>query len=87
MGTWRTLHLRRILHAASAISVHGSVTPGEPRTRTLQSVAECSADSATAGVITTELYATKYNVKIAFRRQDIKWPFYIRCVFGTITKF
>ena len=33
MGTWRTLHLRRILHAPCAISMHGNFQPGEPRTR------------------------------------------------------
>ena len=42
MGTWRTLHPRRILHTPSAISVHG-----EPRTRALLSGAEDSIDWAT----------------------------------------
>ena len=31
MVIWRILHLRRILHAPGAISVHGGVSPGEPR--------------------------------------------------------
>ena len=47
MVTWRTLHLRRILHASGAISKHGSFSPGEPRTRALQSRNEYSADWAT----------------------------------------
>ena len=29
MGTWRTLHPRRILHAPGAISVHDGFSPGE----------------------------------------------------------
>ena len=33
MGTWRTLHPRRILHAPGAFSVHGGVLPGEPSTQ------------------------------------------------------
>ena len=33
MGTWRTLHPRRILHAQSAVSVHSGVSPGDSRTR------------------------------------------------------
>ena len=37
MGTWRTLHPRRILHAPGAISVHVSISPGESRTWALWS--------------------------------------------------
>ena len=43
------LSKRRILHAPGAISVHGSVSPGKPRTRALRSEAEGSSDLATAG--------------------------------------
>ena len=50
LETWRTLHPRRILHASGAINVHGSVTPGEPRTWALRYGAECSADLAIAGL-------------------------------------
>ena len=46
MGTWRTLHPRRILHATGAISVHGGVLLGESRTRALRSEAEFSANRA-----------------------------------------
>ena len=33
METWRALHPRQILDVPGAISVHGGVSPGEPRTR------------------------------------------------------
>ena len=48
MGTWRTVHPQRILHAPGAISVYGSFSLGEPRTRALQSGAEDSTDWATS---------------------------------------
>ena len=48
MGTWRTLHRRLILHKTGAISVNGSVSPGEPGTQVLLSRAEWSSDFATA---------------------------------------
>ena len=51
METWRTLHLRRILDALGAISVHGDFSPGEPRTRALRSGAEDSIDWETAALI------------------------------------
>ena len=35
MGTWRTLHPLWISHTLGAISVHGSVSPGEPQTQAL----------------------------------------------------
>ena len=44
MGTWRTLHPRRILHAPGAISVHRGVSPGKPRTRVLRFGAEWSTE-------------------------------------------
>ena len=44
MGTWRTLHPRRILHALDAISAHGGFLPGEPRTWALWSEAENSTE-------------------------------------------
>ena len=47
MGTWGTLHPRRILHAPDAISVHGGISPGEPGTRAFQSRAEGSFDMPT----------------------------------------
>ena len=50
MGIWRTLQPRRILHAPGAISVHGGVSPGKPRTRALQSGAEDSTDWAPAAL-------------------------------------
>ena len=50
MGTWRTLHTRRILHAPNAISVHGGVSSAEPRIRALRSGAEWSGDRATANL-------------------------------------
>ena len=37
LGIWMTLHARRILHAPGAISVHVSISPGEPRTLVLRS--------------------------------------------------
>ena len=55
MGTWRTLHPRRILHALGVISVHGGVSPDVPRTRALRSSAECSANSATTVSRTSEV--------------------------------
>ena len=48
MKTYMELHSRRILHASGAISVHGGVSPGEPRTCVLWSAAECSADKYSA---------------------------------------
>ena len=48
MGTWRTLHSQQILHAPGAISVHGAVSPVEPRTRAFRSGAECSSELPTA---------------------------------------
>ena len=36
MGIWRTLHLRWILYAPGAISVHDSFLPSEPRTQALR---------------------------------------------------
>ena len=42
-----TLHPRRILHAAGAISVHGGFSPGEPRALALRSGAEYYTDWAT----------------------------------------
>ena len=47
MGTWKTLHPRRILLAPCAITVHGDVSPGDPRTRALRFGAESSADRVT----------------------------------------
>ena len=44
MGAWRILPPRRILHAPGAISFHGGVSLGEPRTRALRSGAKCSSD-------------------------------------------
>ena len=58
MGTWRTLHPRRILHALGAISVHRDVLLGEPRTRALRSGTECSSDLHTAGLISMVLRFT-----------------------------
>ena len=40
MGTWRTLHPRRILHARGVISVHVGFSPCEPQTWALWSTAE-----------------------------------------------
>ena len=48
LGTWRALHSRRILHAPSAISVHGGFSQGEPQTLVLRSGVEDSTDRATA---------------------------------------
>ena len=42
MGTWRTLHPRRILYAPGGISVHGGFSPGEPQIRALRACAEDS---------------------------------------------
>ena len=42
MGTWRTMHPRRILHAPGDIGVHDGFSPGEPRARGLWSGAEDS---------------------------------------------
>ena len=39
---------RQILHAPGAISVNGSVSPGEPRTQALRSGTQCSINRATA---------------------------------------
>ena len=55
MGTWSTLHPRRILHAPGVITVHGSVSPGESRARDLRSAAECPSILATANHIYTEI--------------------------------
>ena len=49
MGTWKTFHHRRILHAPGAISVHGGVSASEPRTRAFRSKDEWSSDLPTAG--------------------------------------
>ena len=49
MGIGRTLHRRRILRASGAISVHGGVSPGEPRTQALRFGAEGSFNLPTAG--------------------------------------
>ena len=48
MGTWRTLHPRRILYTPGAISIYGCVSQAslEP----VPSEAECSADWATAAL-------------------------------------
>ena len=54
MRTWRTLHPRRILYEPGAISVHGGISTGEPRTQILWFGAECSADKAAAGI--TQIY-------------------------------
>ena len=51
MGTWRTLHPQRILHALGAINLYGGVLPGDPRTRSLWSEVEYSSDLPTAGLI------------------------------------
>ena len=50
MGTWSTLHARRILHAPGAISVHGGFSPGEPRALALRSGVEYFTDWATAAL-------------------------------------
>ena len=47
MGIWRTLYSRRILHATSAISVHGRFSPGEPLIRVIQSRVQNSTHLAT----------------------------------------
>ena len=44
MGTWRTLHPRRTLHAPGDISAHGGISKGKLRTQALRSGVECSAD-------------------------------------------
>ena len=51
METWRTVHPRWILHAPGAISVHGSISPGEPRTQALRFGAEYSSILATVSII------------------------------------
>ena len=48
MGTW-TLHPQRILHAPGVISVHGGVSPREPRSRAFRSRAEGSTYFQTKG--------------------------------------
>ena len=47
-GILEDIALTTDLHAPGDISVHGGVSPGEPRTRALGSGAECSVDRATA---------------------------------------
>ena len=48
MGTWKTLHLRRILCVPGAISVHGGFSPGKPRTRAIRSRDQDTTDWITA---------------------------------------
>ena len=62
MGTWRTLHPRRILYAPGVISVHGGVSPGEPRTRALRFGVECLFDLPTAGPKITADCTTQGNL-------------------------
>ena len=66
MGTWRTLHLRRILLTPSAISVHGSVSPDDPRTRALLPEAKCSADRTTAALFWVGFQSLEYSFLIQF---------------------
>ena len=54
-GIWRTLQIRRVLHASSAISIHGGVLPGKLRNRTFQSGDECSDNKATAAWVTLNI--------------------------------
>ena len=52
MGTWKTLHPRRILHTSGTISVHDGFSPGKPQTRALRCGTEDSTDWATAALPT-----------------------------------
>ena len=68
MGTWRTLHPRRILHAPGAISVHGNILPGEPGTHALQPRTKWSPDNPPQGKMISEnifvCYYFRYKSKL-----------------------
>ena len=58
MRTWRTMRKRWILHAPGAISVHGGVSTGEPRTRAISDPELSGHPSSYRGALVLTLICT-----------------------------